>query len=122
MGIDILSCTKDELIIDPGSEVIGSYKGIKVETIWQDTIVGYRQDTVNIMMVLSISELDSIVDLRFSPSFTSTQFSFEYTYGQFISTAYYHPPKMEFRQDTLYFWYKKGLGPGWIECFTLKSK
>lgn len=119
--IGLISCDKDTLETkDYRDIVIGDYNGIRVNTYWIDTIVGFGYDTSNIILTLTKSEMDSIIDLSFNPDYSIEDFSFKFENGQFISTAYYHPPILKLTNDNLYFKHQAGLGPIWTECFTKK--
>jgi hypothetical protein len=101
--------------------ITGTYSGIEVITYWVDSNIGFGRDTSEILITLSKSELDSIIDISFDPSYTNDDFSFKYNDGEFKSTTYYHPPTLTLTDDSLYFWHQPGLGPVWMECFTKKS-
>ena len=121
--IGLISCKKDnpKTRVYP-QEVVGDYIGIRVNTYWIDTIVGYGHDTTDVASILTISQLDSIVDIDFNPSYSNENFSFKYTNEQFISTSNYHPPTLTLANDSLYFKHQAGLGPNWTECFTKKNE
>jgi hypothetical protein len=127
--IGLISCKKDnpetkdypKNVKDYREKVIGEYTGIRVDTYWIDTIVGYGHDTTNVTLILKISQLDSIVDIDFIPPYSVEEFSFKYINEQFISTSNYHPPTLILANDSLYFKHQPGLGPIWTEMFTKKT-
>ncbi len=120
--IGLISCEKENSKpIDYRNSVIGEYAGIRIDTYWINATVGYGHDTTAIIINLSKSDLDSIIDISFNPTYSDEDFSFKYVDGQFISTTYYHPPILTLVNDSLYFKHQGGLGPIWTECFTKKS-
>ena len=119
--LGIISCKK-EIDTDYRDVVIGNYSGIRVDTRWIDFVIGYGHDTTNVVLSLTKSELDSVIDIGFNPPYSYENFSFKYLKGQFISTTYYHPPKLKLKNDSLYFRHQGGLGPIWTECFCRKLK
>jgi len=125
IGLTILfySCKKDNVIKDYKESVIGTYSGIEVTTYWIDTIVGYGHVTSNVILTLTLtmSGLDSVIDLRFNPAYSNGAFSFKFKNGLFSPTTYSHPPILELSKDSLYFRHQPGLGPYWTECFTKKN-
>lgn len=122
----IISCDKEEKDIeqlegDYREEITGNYTGIRVTSIWKDTIIGYEKDTTNMEIFVAVSDLDSVVDLEFNPSNGSDDFSFKYMDGELISTAYYHPPVATVNTDSLYIKHQPSLGPNYYEFFTKKD-
>ena len=100
----LISCQKDP----PGStdyrdDITGEYEGIRVDTYWVDTVVGFGHDTSGVLIDLTKSDSDSIIDISFNPPYSSEDFSFTYTDGQFIPTTGYHPPVLTLKNDSLYF-------------------
>jgi hypothetical protein len=123
LTIAFISCKKSpSQVYDYRDSIIGDYIGFSVTTRWIDTIVGYGHDTSGVKISLMKSELDSIINTSFNPSFSSQNFSFKYSGGQFISTTLYHPPVLTSFNDSLYFKHQPGLGPIWTECFAQKTK
>jgi hypothetical protein len=117
----LISCDKDNSEPrDYRDIVIGDYSGIRVNTYWIDTIVGFGHDTSTIILTLAKSNVDSIIDISFNPDYSNEEFSFKLYDGQFVSTTYYHPPILKLTNDSLYFKHQAGLGPIWTECFTKK--
>ena len=117
----MISCEKDDSrTFDYRDSVTGEYKGIRVDTYWKNTYVGYGHDTSSVIINLSKSDLDSIIEISFKPTYVNEKFSFTYIDGTFISTTYYHPPTLTLMNDSLYFKHQAGLGPIWTECFATK--
>lgn len=118
--IVIFSCTKNTSsntinTFDERDDVIGLYTGIKVETRWQDTVIGYSKDTSNISLMLTKSNsLDSIINVSFSDG---NNYNYKYNAGNFIYQTNYHAPTLTKYIDSLYFYHQPGLGPIWTECF-----
>jgi len=118
----MISCEKkDTEIIDYRDSVIGNYTGIKVHTYLKNTKNSFAHDTSNIKIILSKSDMDSIVDFRFDSISTNLLFSFIYIDQRFIPLTHYHPPVLRLINDSLYFSHSTGLAPNWIECFAKKS-
>jgi len=121
--LSLISCEKEKTEIkDYREQITGNYIGIRVDTYWIDTIVGYGHDTSDITITLTSSVQDSIVDIAFNPSYSNEDFSFKYMDDQLISTSGYHPPTLSINNDSLYFTHQAGLGPVWTECFAEKLK
>lgn len=121
--IDTISCEKKKnKTKDYREEITDNYIGIRVDTHCIDTIVGYEHDTSEITISMTPSELDSIVDVAFIPSYSTEDFSFIYLDGQFVSTSDFHPPSLSFIDNSIYFKHQAGLAPIWIECFAKKDK
>lgn len=119
----LISCGKEEIgTEDYREKITGDYVGIRVNTYWIDINVGYGHDTSDVAITLTASELDSIVDISFIPSYSTEEFSFKYSDGQFFSTSDYHPPSLTVIEDSLYFKHQAGLGPIWTEFFAKKLK
>ena len=126
LSLVFISCDKEEEDIellgdDHREEITGNYTGIRVPSIWKDTIIGYEKDTTKMEIFVAVSDLDSIVDLEFNPSNGSDDFSFRYMDGELISTAYYHPPVATVNTDSLYIKHQPTLGPNYYEFFTKKD-
>ena len=126
LSLVFISCDKEEEDIellgdDYREQITGNYTGIMVTSILKDTIIGFEKDTSNVEIVISLSDLDSIVDLEFNPSNGSDDFSFKYMDGELISTAYYHPPVATVNTDSLYIKHQPSLGPNYYEFFTKKD-
>ena len=122
IGLGLFSCEKEinSEKIDYRNEIVGNYIGIRVNTSWINT-VGWDRDTSDIVVTLSKSRSDSIIDISFDPDYwSSTQFSFKYKDGQFKATTYYHAPTLSLSNDSLYFFHQPGLGPIWMQCFTIR--
>lgn len=121
--IGLVSCEKDKTEInDYREEITGGYAGIRVNTYWVDTIIGYGHDTSDAIITLTKSGQDSIVDIGFNPLYSNEDFSFKYIDGLLISTSGYHPPTLSIDNDSLYFKHQAGLGPNWTEFFAEKLK
>lgn len=122
--LGLISCDKEKTEIkDYREEITGDYFGIRVDTYWIDTIVGYGHDTSEVSITLTSSDQeDSIVNIAFNPSYSNEDFSFKYNDGKLISTSGYHPPTLSLENDSLYFKHQAGLGPIWTECFAEKLK
>lgn len=119
--IGLFSCDKDTAeITDYRDIVTGDFNGIRVNTYWIDTVVGMGYDTSSIILTLTKSELDSIIELSFNPEYSTENFFFEFKDEEFTSTTNYHPPTLKLTNDSLYFWHMPGLGPYWTRCFTKK--
>jgi hypothetical protein len=114
-----LACEYSNL--DERDKVLGNYSGIQVNNYWVDTTVGFVHDTYPVLLILTKSELDSVVNLNFNEVNISKAYLFYYFGGIFKSLQNYHSPQLVLEQDSLYFFYKQGLGPYWIECFTIKN-
>lgn len=111
--IGLCSCEKENSKIkDYRDEVIGEYKGKCVKTYWIDTLVAYGHDTTDVILNLSKSDSDSIVDLDYSSGF-----SFTYKDGEFISDILYMPAILTLQNDDLYFKHQPGKAPVWYECY-----
>jgi len=121
--IGLISCDKEKTEIkDYREEITGDYIGIRVDTYWIDTIVGFGHDSSDVTITLTSSEQDSIIDIAFNPLYSNEIFSFKYVDNQLISTTVYHPPTLSLNRDSLYFKHQAGLGPVWTECFAEKLK
>ncbi len=116
----IIITTCEKSAVDERDKVIGKYSGILVNNYWVDTTLGFAHDTYPVILVLSKSNLDSVVNLNFNEINVSNTHLFNYSGGIFKSLQTYHPPQLVLKQDSLYFFYKEGLGPYWKECFTKK--
>lgn len=106
---------------DERDNVIGTYSGICTNNYWVDTVVGFKHDTSIVKLFLTKSALDSLVNLNFNEINLSTAIMFYYSKGKFKSVQDYHPPQLTFEQDSLYYFYKQGLGPYWQECFARRN-
>lgn len=101
--------------------VIGNYYGIQVETYWRDSISGFQKDSSPVNIYLRKSNTESIIDFFFSSVNKAPDFRFTYQNGAFKSLNNFHPAQLNLLQDSLYFYYKQGLGPYWLECFSKKK-
>ncbi len=119
--LGLISCKKEFIeTSDYREKITGKYIGIRIDTYWVDTIVGYGRDTSNVTITVTPAEQDSIVDITFTPPYSNENFSFKYVNNKLISTSDYHPPALKINNDSLYFRHQPGLGPYWIECFCKK--
>ena len=112
-----ISCKKDKYN-DERNDVVGDYIGIKVIIqYFNDSTAKY--DTSNITMTLLKSSLDSVINVNFVPPID--EFLFKYHNGEFIPISGYYPALI-MSSDSLFFYYRPGLGPYWINCFTKKNE
>lgn len=120
--IGLMSCTKDKAP-DYRDIVTGDYAGIRVNSYWHmiDTVAVFEQDTTNIILTLTKSEIDSVINLSFSPYYSNQEYSFKFKDGQLTSLNYNHAPTIKLINDSLYFNHQPGLGPYWVACFTKKQ-
>jgi len=56
------------------------------------------------------------------PQMTSEVLLFTYRNGVFRSLLPLHAPYLKISNDSLYYYYKGGLGPVWSECFAKKQR
>lgn len=120
--IGLMSCTKDKSP-DYRDIVTGNYSGIRVNSYWHmiDTVAVFEQDTTTIILTLTKSEIDSVIDLSFNPYYSNQEYSFKFKDGQLTSLDNYHAPTIKLINDSLYFNHQPGLGPYWVACFTKKK-
>ena len=119
--IGLISCEKESTkTIDYIDPVIGEYDGIEIFTLWQGAIVGYSHDTTAVIINISKSSLDSIINISFNPMYGNQNFSFKCTDGQFISTLIFHRPILNLTNDSLYFKHHPAEGPQWTEFIAKK--
>lgn len=119
----ISACSKDPKVppITPYFQhIMGDYGGIRVNTHWVDTVVGYAHDTSAIVVSLIDEGHDSVVSLAFSPPYGSELFTFTFSQGVLSPLSHYHPAVLSISNDSLYFRHQPGLGPYWTECFAFK--
>lgn len=115
----LVSCTKDKTVLaDYRDAVVGDYAGISVNTYWGGN--GFNYDTSSVMLMITKSDRDSIVDLRLMPKYFADYFVFAFEAATFKSPLVYHPPVLKISNDSLYFKHQPGLGPNWTECFATK--
>jgi len=117
-------CKKDPTKTPPPipyfQQIMGDYGGIRVNTHWVDTLVGYAHDSSAIVVSLVDEGHDSVVSLVFNPPYAGGQFSFSYSQGMLSPLSHYHPAVLSISNNSLYFWHQPGLGPYWTECFAFK--
>lgn len=119
-----ISCHKDDTDIIPPDyrdKVVGTYDGIKIETTWQDTIVGFNHDTTLVSIRLKKSATDSIVDLCFGPTYEAVSSSFKFVEDEFIPTDNYHAPSLNVTDDSLIIHHQPSLAPNTLDYFTKKT-
>ncbi len=114
--IGLSGCTDKELI-DLRDNLIGEYSGIKISTLWNDTILD--SDTTNITLTVSKTMKTSIIKLTFQPNDVSH--AFEINDGNLKSTEDYHPPTLRNSNDSLFYHHQPGLGPAWVDCIVKKQ-
>lgn len=105
---------------DERDEIVGDYKGKRIDLAWKDTIVGYTKNFSDVTLTLSKNPTGSLVELSFNPKYWSSNFLFSYKNGAFESVEKYHPPTLILRGDSLFFEHHPGLGPNWTECNAAK--
>lgn len=116
------SCNKEfDHINDYRKEVTGQYSGIRVDTYWVDSVVGYVHDTTTVTIDLVPTIDDSSVAIYFTPEYLTEIFSFHFANGNFQPTTNYHPPLLTVATDSLYFKHQPSLGPQWTEFFALRN-
>lgn len=108
----LFSCKPDEPSYDYRDAVIGTYEGIKVDTRWRDTIVGWTHDTTLTQVVVAKAAEDSVV--------TVIGYNFILRNGEFITLPDYHPPQITRFLDSLYIYHHPVLGPWFIEYYVNK--
>jgi|GEM_PF-3220359 len=120
----VAGCKKDPTKTPPPipyfQHIMGDYGGIRVNTHWVDTVVGYAHDSSAIVISLIDEGHDSVVSLAFNPPYASEQFSYAFSQGVLIPLSHYHPAVLSISNDSLYFRHQPGLGPYWTECFAFK--
>lgn len=122
MAFLFASCEEESNdLTDCRDDIVGTYFGINVYTCWQDTIVGYRHDTTDVIVKVVKEEEDSLIRVSFNQT-TNAFFSFKYRNGNCISCTTVHAPVLEIKNDSLYFKHQPGLGSYWDECFTKRLK
>jgi len=122
--VGCMSCKRDDGTTAPDcrNAVVGDYSGIRVSTSWNDADFKYDHDTTFVLITLSKSAVDSIIDITFTPPLTNEDYSFIYRSGQFVCTTNYHAPQLTVTNDSLYCKYQGGLAPIWDEFFAKKVK
>ncbi|RIJ46540.1 hypothetical protein D1614_17855 [Maribellus luteus] len=101
--------------------ITGDYNGIQVNTIMGlSPIYGSYHDTSTVTVTISMSQIDSIVDLDFTPDYPYENIPFKYTMGSLFSIEMYHSPYLKIINDSLYYKHRPGLGPSWTEVFAKK--
>jgi hypothetical protein len=122
LSIIVFSITcKKEKMLDERDDVTGNYKGILIQTLWNDSILVH--DTSNIEMTLVKSNSDSIIELRSNPILNDPDLLFHYHNKTFICTnpGSCHWLELIMSNDSLYFHRQCGLGPYWIDCKVKKN-
>jgi hypothetical protein len=106
---------------DERDQVAGRYTGIKVFTQWGGGTPGWNQDTLPVKLYVLKARRDSVLSLYLDSIVPGEEFAFLYINQ--ICSPINNPrnPKLVFDSDSLYFYYKGGLGPAWIECFGIKD-
>lgn len=103
---------------DYRNPIIGTYKGVRVNTSWNGSY--FKKDSSDITIKITKSNIDSLIDLNFNPTTTSSS-TFKYTNNNtFVCTSNYHPPTLNISNDSLFYHHQEGLGPIWYDCYAKK--
>ncbi|MGB6037660.1 MAG: Ig-like domain-containing protein [Cryomorphaceae bacterium] len=102
-------------ILDYRDSITGDYTGIRVDTHWGGD--AFILDTSLVDISVLLSELDSIVDIDFTPDYYYESISFKYENNNLTSLEWYHSPYMKIQNDSLYYEHQAGLGPNYTEFF-----
>ncbi len=104
---------------DYRNPIIGIYKGIRVNTSWNGSY--YEKDSSDITINITKSNIDSLINLNFNPTTTSSS-TFKYLNNNtFVCTSNYHPPTLKISNDSLFYHHQEGLGPIWYDCYAKKN-
>lgn len=123
----LISCKKDPaivpasipepvVIIDERDAVKGTYTGIKVENLFNFNTFLFEKDTTNIIMILTKSSTDSVIDV----SFSGQLYPFKYHNNIFTGMTA-EPPTLTKSNDSLYYHYQPSLSLEWTDCKVKKQ-
>ncbi len=123
----LISCKKDPAIVSPTPlpEVIqtderdavkGTYTGIKIETSFNLNTFTFDKDTTTVIMTLTKSSTDSIIDVAFADKI----YAFKY-HNLIFKGMISQPPTLKKSGDSLYYKYQPALSLSSTDCKVKKQ-
>lgn len=94
-------------------EISGDYLGTKIPTNYFDTTLGPNYDTIPVLIAISRTEIDTIVEINMNyiapPSNHFFNHQFKYGNDEFTSTSHYETT-LSISNDSVYIWRQVGAG------------
>ncbi|MCW3077608.1 MAG: hypothetical protein JWO32_2217 [Bacteroidetes bacterium] len=126
-SLAIWGCIKDPKIpalknvADYRDSITGNYKGIRIESSATGTTSVFTHDTSNIILSVSKSATDSLINVVFNPAFGVQPYTFKYHNNIFTPIVAYHAASLKKSSDSLFFHHQPALGPYWNDCNVKKQ-
>lgn len=127
-GLLIWGCVKDpnpsilkSTATDYRDSITGNYNGIRIETAATGTASIFTHDTTSVILTLSKSITDSLIDISFNPAIGVQPYTFKYRNHTYTQVVTYHAASLRKSSDSFYFHHQPALGPYWNDCNVKKQ-